>query len=157
MTRFIIFSGRSTLLEVPLGKSQAVHSFEVQETARIGFEIDDYDEHIIYQIRIGDTSIAQEPQEHRSRLEWPASSCLDGASGVTPISLRDAATGNVLARSLALVEPSKLSASAYEAMFSDMRRISVELLLDLISKSRLALAAAPFVAQCRCATAHRTS
>ena len=143
MTHFIIFSGRSTLLEVPLGKSQAVPSFEVQETARIGFEVDDYDEHLTYQISIGDVPIAEEPQERRSRLEWPASSCLDGASGVTPISLRDAATGDVLARSHALVEPSKLSTSAYDAMFADMRRISVDLLLDLISKSRLALAQRP--------------
>lgn len=140
MTRFIIFSGRSTLLEVPLGKFQAVPSFEVQETARIGFEVDDYDERVTYQISIGDIPIAEEPQERRSCLEWPASPCLDGASGVTPINLRDAANGDVLARSRALVEPSKLSASAYDAMFADMRRISVELLLDLISKSRLALA-----------------
>lgn len=143
MTHFVIFSGRSTLLEVPLGKSQVLHSFEVKETTRIGFEVDDYDERVAYQIYIGDIPIAEEPQERRSRLEWPASPCLDGASGVTPISLRDAATGNVLARSLALVEPSKLSGSAYEAMFADMRRISVELLLDLISKSRLALARRP--------------
>ncbi|SHF11821.1 PD-(D/E)XK nuclease superfamily protein [Ruegeria intermedia] len=143
MTHFIIFSGRSTLLEVPLGKSQTVHSFEVQETARIGFEVEDYDERVTYQISIGDIPITEEPQERRSRLEWPASPCLDGASGVTPISLRDVATGDVLARSLALVEPSKLSASAYEAMYADMRRISVELLLDLISKSRLALSQRP--------------
>lgn len=143
MTRFIIFSGRATLLEIPLGKSQAVPSFEVQETARIGFEVDDYDERARYQITIGDIPITDEPQERRSRLEWPASAFLDGASGVTPINLRDAANGDVLARSLALVEPSKLSASAYEAMLEDMRRISVELLLDLISKSRLALAQRP--------------
>lgn len=140
MTRFIIFSGRSTLLELQLGTSQGVPSFEVQETARIGFEVDDHDERVVYQIMIGDISLAEEPREHRTRLEWPASPCLDGASGITPISLRDAASGTVLARSLALVEPSKLSANAYEGMFADMRRVSVELLLDLISKSRLSLA-----------------
>jgi hypothetical protein len=143
MTRFVIFSGRSTLLEVPFGQSQIVPSFEVRETAHVGFEVDDHDECVSYEILIGDIPIAAQPQEHRSRLEWPASPCLDGASGVTQISLRDAATGDVLARCLALVAPSKLSESAYEAMFADMRRISVELLLDLISKSRLALARRP--------------
>ncbi|QPM90123.1 nuclease domain-containing protein [Pseudooceanicola algae] len=143
MTDFVIFSGRSTLLEVPLGKSQAVHSFEVPETARIGFEVDDYEEGVIYQITVGDIPIAERPQERRSRLEWQASPCLDGAFGVTPISLRDATNGEILARTLALVEPSKLTVNAYDAMFEDMRRISVELLLDLISKSRLALAQLP--------------
>ncbi|WP_434619872.1 nuclease domain-containing protein [Tabrizicola sp. M-4] len=143
MTRFIVFTGRSTLLETSVGGAQSVQSFEVQETTRVGFEVDDYDEGVTYQITIGDIPIAEAPQERRSRLEWPASPCLDGASGVTPISLRDAATGDILARTLALVEPSKLSENAYDAMFEDMRRISVELLLDLISKSRLALAQLP--------------
>lgn len=143
MTRFIVFTGRSTLLEIPVGGAQSVQSFEVQETTRIGFEVDDHDERVTYQITIGDIPIAEPPQERRSRLEWQASPCLDGASGVTPISLRDAATGEVLARTLALVEPSKLSEVAYDAMLEDMRRISVELLLDLISKSRLALAQLP--------------
>ncbi len=143
MTRFIVFTGRSTLLEIPVGGAQSVQSFEVQETTRIGFEVEDHDERVTYQITIGDIPIAEPPQERRSRLEWQASPCLDGASGVTPISLRDAATGEVLARTLALVEPSKLSEVAYDAMLEDMRRISVELLLDLISKSRLALAQLP--------------
>ena len=139
MTQFIIFSGRSALLELTLGKSRKVPGFEVQETAQVGFEVDDYDEQASYQILIGDIPLTHEPLARRASLEWPASRCLDGASGITPISLRDARTGVVLARSLALVEPSKLSASAYETMFDDMRRISVELLLDLVSKSRLAL------------------
>ena len=143
MTHFIVFSGRSTLLEIPIGGAQSVQSFEVQETTRIGFEVDDYEEGVTYQITVGDIPIAEPPQERRSRLEWQASPCLDGASGVTPISLRDAANGDILARTLALVEPSKLTANAYDAMFEDMRRISVELLLDLISKSRLALAQLP--------------
>jgi hypothetical protein len=143
MTHFIVFAGRSTLLEIPIGGAQSVPSFEVQETTRIGFEVDDYEEGVTYQITVGDIPIAEPPLERRSRLEWQASPCLDGASGVTPISLRDAANGNILARTLALVEPSKLSAIAYDAMFEDMRRISVELLLDLISKSRLALAQLP--------------
>jgi len=139
MTHFIIFSGRSTLLELPLGTSRSESSFEVQETVRIGFEVDDYDDRVAYQIMIGDIPLFEQPQVRRTRLEWPASPCLDGASGITPISLRDAGNGTILARSLALVEPSKLTTSAYRLMFDDMRRISVELLLDLISKSRLAL------------------
>ncbi|HEY8594850.1 MAG TPA: nuclease domain-containing protein [Devosiaceae bacterium] len=139
MTKFIIFSGRSPLLELPLGTTAGDNSFEVQETARIGFEVDDFDERVPYQVMIGDMPLAEEPQEHRTCLRWPASPYLDGASGITPISLRDKGKGITLVRSLALVEPSKLSARAYEIMFDDMRRISVELLLDLISKSRRAL------------------
>ena len=143
MTQFIVFSGRSTLLEIPIGGAQPLQSFDVQETTRIGFEVDDYEEGVAYQVTIGDIPIAEPPQERRSRLEWQASPCLDGASGVTPISLRDAASGNILAQIFALVEPSKLSANAYDAMFEDMRRISLDLFLDLISKSRLALAQLP--------------
>lgn len=139
MTNFIIFSGRSALIEIPLEAPRSESSFSIQETMRIGFEVDDYDEGVTYQIRIGDIPLSEEPQEHRTSLAWPASSCLDGASGITPISLRDSQSGTVLARTNALVEPSKLSAIAYERMFDDMRRISVELLLDLISKSRLSL------------------
>ncbi|EPY00976.1 nuclease domain-containing protein [Magnetospirillum fulvum] len=139
MTHFIIFSGGSTLIDLPLGNFRGETCFEAKETARIGFEVDDYDARVTYQIMIGDIPLSEEPQERRTRLEWPASACLDGASGITPINLCDAKNGTVLARSIALVEPSKLSASAYRIMFDDMRRISVELLLDLISKSRLAL------------------
>ena len=36
-----------------------------------------------------------------------------------------------------MVEPSKLSAIAYERMFDDVRQVSIELLLDLVSKSRV--------------------
>ena len=73
-------------------------------------------------------------------MSGPASPCLDGASGVTPISLRDANGGDVLARVYALVEANKLSAIAYERMFDYMGKgISVELLLDLVSKSRVAV------------------
>jgi len=126
MTRFIVFSGRSTLLEIPLDTSQArPSSFEVKETDCIGFKVDDYDERKTYEIKVGDISIAK-PQEHLSRLEWPASSYLDGASGVTPIGLRDASNGDGLARARAPVEPSKFSQNAYDAMFEDTRRIGVE-------------------------------
>ena len=139
MTRFIVFSGRAILLDVPLEGSPAAAIFEVKETTRLGFEVEDHDEGISYEILIGDLPLPEnvQPQEHRSRLEWPASACLDGASGVTPISLRDATTGSVVARTYAMVEPSKLSAVAYERMFDDVRQISVELLLDLVSKSRV--------------------
>jgi len=139
MTRFIIFSGRSTLLEQPLGNPRNEPGFEVRETDRVGFEVDDHDERVNYEVRIGDFPLEEEPRRGRGRLEWPASSCLDGASGITPIILRNATNGTVLSRSLALVEPSKLSMIAYERMFDDMRRISVELLLDLISRSRMTL------------------
>lgn len=145
MTHFVIFSGRSTLLKVPVGKSLAAPSFEVQETTPIGFRVDDLSEDQEFKISIGDLQLGDDVQaeDFGDTIRWRAGQHLSGASGVTPISLCDAATGDVLARSLALVEPSKLSASAYEAMFADMRRISVELLLDLISKSRLALARRP--------------
>ena len=141
MTRFIVFSGRAILIDVPLGGPTALATFEVTETTRIGFEVEDHDERISYEVLIGDFPLPEDvqPQEHRSRLEWPASACLDGASGVTPISLRDATTGSALARTYAMVEPSKLSAIAYERMFDDVRQVSIELLLDLLSKSRLAV------------------
>lgn len=145
MTHFVIFSGRSTLLKVPVGKSLAAPSFEVQETTPIGFRVDDLSEDLEFKISIGDLQLGDDvpAEDFGDTIRWRAGQHLSGASGVTPINLRDAATGDVLARSLAMVEPSKLSASAYEAMFADMRRISVELLLDLISKSRLALARRP--------------
>ena len=96
MTRFIVFSGRTILIDVPLGGPTALATFEVTETTRIGFEVEDHDERISYEVLIGDFPLPEDvqPQEHRSRLEWPASACLDGASGVTPISLRDATTGS---------------------------------------------------------------
>ncbi len=141
MTRFIVFSGRAKLLDVPLGGPTVPATFEVTETTRIGFEVEEHDENTSYEVFIGDFPLAEnvQPQEHRSRLEWPASACLDGASGVTPILLRDASTGSVLVRLYALVEPSKLSAIAYERMFDDVRQVSIELLLDLVSKSRVAV------------------
>ena len=141
MTRFIVFSRRAILLDVPLGEPTAPATFEVAETTRIGFEIEDYDESISYEVLIGDFPLPEDvqPQEHRSRLEWPASACLDGASGVTPISLRDATTGSNLVRTYAMVKPSKLAAIAYERMFDDVRQVSIELLLDLLSKSRVAV------------------
>ena len=141
MTRFIVFSGPAILLDVPLGGPTAPATFEVTETTRIGFEVQDHDESISYEILIGDFPLPENtgPQEHRGRLEWAASACLDGASGVTPISLRDVNSGFDLVRTYALVEPSKLSAIAYDRMFNDVRQVSIELLLDLVSKSRVAV------------------
>ncbi len=141
MTHFTIFPTGTgpPLLELPLGPYRGKKpSFEVQETMRIGFRVDECDRDVDYQIKIGDNSL-EEPQDLYSSRVWPTSSCLDGASGITPIRLLDRQNGKILAELRALVEPSKLSAEAYVSMFDDMRRISVELLLDLISKSRLAL------------------
>lgn len=145
MTHFVIFSGKSKLIELPLGTAREHFSFDVQETMPIGFRIDDAPEDQEFAIFIGDSQLSDDvPAENfGDSIRWRQGQHLSGASGVTPITLRDAANGAVLARSLALVEPSKLSASAYDTMFEDMRRISVELLLDLISKSRLALAQRP--------------
>lgn len=145
MTHFIVSSGRSTLIEVLIGGAQTAPSFDVQETAPIGFRVSDPAEDQKFKIFIGDVELADDVQaeDFGDTIRWKAGQHLSGASGVTPISLRDAASGDLLARTLALVEPSKLSANAYDTMFEDMRRISVELLLDLISKSRLALAQLP--------------
>ncbi|MEZ5782378.1 MAG: hypothetical protein R3D70_12270 [Rhizobiaceae bacterium] len=151
MTHFVIFSGRSTLLKVPVGKSLAAPSFEVQETTPIGFRVDDLSEDQEFRISIGDLQLGDDvpAEDFGDTIRWRAGQHLSGASGVTPISLRDAATGDVLARSLALVEPSKLSASAYEAMFADMahqRRVVAR--PDLEAPSRAC--AASLVAQWRC-------
>lgn len=137
MTKFIIYSYHSSLDEVIIGTSQQSY-FEVPETKHIGFEVDDYNENITYQIMIGDFPI-NEPNIYRRRIGWPISSYLDGASGITPITLREQSTGAVLAQSVALVEADKLSTNTYKIMFDDIRRISVELLLDLVSKSRMTL------------------
>jgi hypothetical protein len=141
MTSFIIFSGKSKLVELPLRTARNEASFEVQETTQIGFRVDNPPEGKDFAIFIGDFQLGDDVQaeDFGDSIRWRAGQHLNGASGVTPISLRDAANGAILARSLALVELSKLSESAYDAMFEDMRRISVELLLDLISKSRVAL------------------
>ncbi len=143
MTRFIIFSGRTTLLDMPLSAPRVEASFEVQETKRIGFEVNDHDENVTYEILIGDITLSEKPQEYRDRIEWAATYCLDGTSGITPITVRNAQDGSILARPVALVNPSKLSERAYELMFKDMSRITVELLLELISKSRLSHSGGP--------------
>ena len=141
MTQFVVFSRGAILVNMPLGEPATPATFEVTETTRIGFEVQDHDENICYEILIGDFPLSKDvqPQEHRGRLEWSASACLDGASGVTPMFLRDATTGIVLASIYAMVEPSKLSLIAYDRMFDDIRQVNIELLLDLLSKSRVAV------------------
>jgi PD-(D/E)XK nuclease superfamily protein len=141
MTRFVVYSGRETLLEWTLGSSGRRRNFKIRETAKIGFEVDDPPENQEYEIFIGDIPLPGDvtPEDFGDSIRWRASQHLDGASGVTPITLRDPNNGAVLARVNAMVEPSKLSSLAYERMFEDIRRINVELLLDLASKSRVAV------------------
>ena len=83
MTHFIVFSGREILLAVPIGRPGAPTTFEVMETHGSASKSTDHDEGTSYEILIGDLPLPENVQllEHRSRLEWPASACLDGASG----------------------------------------------------------------------------
>ena len=147
MTCFIVFSENAILLKVPLGGTTAPAIFKVKETTRIGFEVSNHDKSISYEVLIGDLPLPEyiPPREFRSCLAWPLSACLDGASGVTPISLRDATTGSNLVWTYALVEPSTLSAVAYKSMLDDVRQVSIDLLLDLVSKSRVAVTHGPSV------------
>ena len=126
---------------MPVGTVRNEPSFGVQETAVIGFRVDDPPKDQDFTIFIGDLPLSDDinAEDFGDTIRWRAGQHPSGTFGITPISLRDAKYGKILARSLALVEPSKLSTIAYETMFEDMRSISVELLLDLVSKSRLAL------------------
>lgn len=144
MKRFIIFNDRNeALLEIELPGAGISPSFPIRETQRIGFAVEDPELGDSFRVAIGDKPLSDE-LSHRLRreIQWEISPCLDGANGVTPITLRNTSDGGVLARANALVEPSKLSLQAYEHMFEAITRISIELLLDLVAKSRLSLGSA---------------
>ncbi|MDD2867788.1 nuclease domain-containing protein [Neomegalonema sp.] len=147
MSAFIIFQGPESLLEVDLPGQERLVSLRLKETQRIGFAVQDPEPGMEVGVWIGDRGLGdlapgEDARPHRLRrsIEWAESSWLDGANGVTPITLRRLEDKAVLARVNALVEPSKLSQQAYDGMFDAMTRISIELLLDLTSKSRLGLA-----------------
>ncbi|MYF53697.1 MAG: hypothetical protein F4166_07800 [Gammaproteobacteria bacterium] len=140
MSSFNIFAGRDIIAQVDLSNQYPETYFEVEETTHIGFEILNYDDHKDYQIFVGDFPLTIDPSKKRNDICWPASAILDGANGITNIVLRDKNTEIQLAEIKSLVKPSKISTEAYENMFNDMRQISVELMLDLIAKSRVTIA-----------------
>lgn len=151
MKTFVIFSKNgNSLFEVEFpsldfGRPQAPRSVRLRETDHIGFEVTEPGD-AAYDVSIGDRSLAQIDAQRglarrlRRSVEWEAAAWLDGAKGITPISLRFSQSPDCLVQVNALVEPSKLTLAAYDQMFLEISRISIDLLLDLISKSRLSLA-----------------
>lgn len=137
--RFVVFNERfETVLQVSLPASRSSSSFTVREIQRIGFAIEEVDGVGDYEVQIGDQALESSLRHHlQHQVQWACSPCFDGANGITPILLRNASSNEVLARTYALVEPSKLSAQAYTNIYSAISRISIELLLDLVAKSRL--------------------
>ena len=83
---------------------------------------------------IPDDAVRTEPQETRVGLDWKIDAYLDGCWGITRLRLTTDAAAEKVAT--ALVRPSKLSERAYSQMFSDIRQISIGLLLELVSRSR---------------------
>lgn len=142
MTEFVLFSGRKVLHSTPIGVESAGICFTINETTRVGFEVVDFDSEADYVITVGDFPVSDDDRKiHRDRVEWDEkTNYLDGASGYTVVSLADRKTGTVLASVNIIVEPTKLSSSAYEQMVYDLGQISAELLLDLLAKSRKSVA-----------------
>ena len=139
--RFVVFNDRDeTVLEVDLPSRGRSPSFPVRETERIGFALENPYSVGDYQIYIGDQALQESScRQFRREIEWASSLCFDGANGITPVLVRNSSSNEVLVRAQALVEPSKLSVQAYANMYSAISRISIELLLDLVAKSRLSL------------------
>ncbi|MCA3459320.1 MAG: hypothetical protein ING01_19170 [Rhodobacter sp.] len=151
MTKFVIFSkdGKQVFEtefdSTGLGKLAEPKSFRLHETDRIGFEVIDPGG-VEFDLWIGDRSLVQidakrgAARRMRRSVEWEATSWLDGAKGVTPVTLRGAEGVGILVQVNALVEPSKLTLAAYDRMFTEISGISVDLLLDILSKSRVSIA-----------------
>ena len=139
--RFVVFNERfETVLEIDPQSGGRSTSFPVRETQRMGFALESPDSAGDYQIHIGDRALDDNLRHQlRRAIEWEVSPYFDGANGITPVLLKDSVSDTILTRAQALVEPSKLSANAYENMFAAISRISIELLLDLVGKSRLSL------------------
>jgi hypothetical protein len=142
MRRLVVFDDRNeSLLEIDLPGAGDPKTFSVEETKRIGFAVENPEAEDELHISIGEQALADDLRHQlRREIQWETSACFDGANGVTPIVLHQGSDGRTLARAYALVEPNKLSLQAYEHMFEEITRISIELLLDLATKSRLKLA-----------------
>jgi hypothetical protein len=134
MTKFVVFqTGNRTLAEVT--EKSGPLTFAIDETARLGFAVDGHSPGSAYNVFIGDELLEIEPRETRTGLDWDIDAYLDGCWGITPLRLESIPpTDTKLAT--ALVRPSKLSQDSYERMFSDIQRISIGLLLELVSRSR---------------------
>lgn len=145
MTQLIIYSRESSAPIMVVdnlrtgSRIEVPDYFEVKETEFIGFEISEYDRSIDYQIFTGDIPVPIQKKHYRERIEWDTTPCFDGASNFTPVIVRDASSGSILVQVYAFVTPSKLSESACGTMLNDIKNIGVDLLLELISKSRLSL------------------
>ena len=125
MTKFVIFSkdGKQVFEtefdSTGLGKLAEPKSFRLHETDRIGFEVIDPGG-VEFDLWIGDRSLVQidakrgAARRMRRSVEWEATSWLDGAKGVTPVTLRGAEGVGIHVQVNALVEPSKLTLAAYD-------------------------------------------
>lgn len=141
MTVFQMYSGRKTLFSTKFRSETLFANVDIDETDKFGFALSDFDDGCDYKIYIGDIVLSRDvsPRQFQNVIQWPVSQCFDGASGVTTISLRDEFTNSTLVSFKVIVQPTKLSAAAYERMAADLGGICTELLLDILSKSRTSI------------------
>lgn len=137
---------RTALLSMPLdqpGQQESVPT--VGEFDQCGFSLAPPEIDTEYEVRIGD----EEPddavgQSFGHTVSWKLANYFESARGRVTVRLLSRETGSSSewsprARFTVNVLPAKLGEERYEAMFEDLRAVSVGLVFDLLSKSRLSL------------------
>jgi hypothetical protein len=157
MSNFTLYLGQTAIVSWNLESGgQSLLSLEhcrndlavLNETDPLSFELSAPMEGVQYTIQIGEMWISEflpdgvNPDGMRLRglHVWPEHVYLESARGLTPIRVfsrsRDGAGFSLRVEGSVFVLPSKLGEDAYEAMSSDLARLSKSLLSDLHGKSR---------------------
>ena len=137
---------RSAILSVVLDEPPLEGALPtVEEHDLCGFSVVSPESDTEYEVRIGD----EEPDEAAGQtfehvVYWKLTSYFESARGRVSVHLLSRKSGSSgdwqrRARFAVNVLPAKLGEERYEAMFEDLRAVSVGLVFDLLSKSRLKL------------------
>lgn len=146
-TRFSLIVRRTPLLEITLDEPVPRREVPtVSELDACGFSLSIPEQNTEYQIRIGD-EVPDEPfgEDFGNIVLWRHTSYFESARGRVRVFLLSKETGVSLnwrerAEVMVNVLPAKLGEERYDAMLEDLRAVSVGLVFDLLSKSRLNLA-----------------
>jgi hypothetical protein len=145
-TTFAITLRRTTLIEFSLAEAITTHQTpSVGELDACGFSVSRPETDTEYQVTVGDEAPDQALGRHFGHeVLWEHAAYFESARGRVWVHLlsRPMESDDVWqhrAQVLINVLPTKLGEERYEAMFEDLRAVSVGLVFDLLSKSRLKL------------------
>lgn len=152
---FRVFIGSATSVEVPLDGGDVSTVRPIAETQQVGFEVAPFEPDTEYRVRLGNAQEMGSSEVQTSSavrvigrrlprsVSWEFASYFESARGRVALLVESRGLESGIWRRRAMlpfaVIPSKLGEERYQAMLSELSGLAAGLVLDLVSKSRIAL------------------